>query len=59
MKLCNIIKNDVAAIWGGGINPFIPPLSTPLLAILNLEKRCASLQVEWQCLVDYSLDMSH
>jgi len=30
MKLCNIIKNDVAAIGGWGINPFIPPLSTPL-----------------------------
>jgi len=32
MKLCNIIKNDVAAIFLGGINPFIPPLSTPLPA---------------------------
>jgi len=32
-------KNDVAAFffWGGGINPFIPPLSTPLVSVAVCE----------------------
>ena len=37
MKLCNIIKNDVAAIFGGYKSLYTPPpLSTPLLNIVHI-----------------------